>query len=194
MVGPTVLARRRRALRAEAVAEQLGEAVAAIAAGVRAGLSLPQAIGFAADEGEPPLSHSLRDVLERTDMGLRLEESLDALARWHGGRDGRLVVSVLQLHHRTGGDLPRVLDQVRRTLADRRAAAREVRSLTAQARLSGAIVGLLPVGFFLFLSATSPEQMAAAYRSPWGLTAIAVGLVLETVAFVWIRALLRVDV
>jgi len=102
------------------------------------------------------------------------------------------VVGVLQLHHRTGGDLPRVLDQLSQTLRDRRAATAEVRSLTAQARLSGAILGLLPVGFFLFLSVTSRDDIAAAYHSSAGATAIVAGLVLDAVAFVWIRRLLRV--
>jgi tight adherence protein B len=86
-----------------------------------------------------------------------------------------------------------VLDGVGATLRDRRAAAHEVRALTAQARLSGAILGLLPIGFFLFLSVTSRDDIAAAFRSPTGVVAIATGLSMQALAFVWIRALLRVD-
>lgn len=190
---PAAVDRRRRERHAELLDEQLGEAVTTIAAGLRSGLSLPQAIRFAADEGHAPLAGSLRAIGERSALGLPLEDSLDVWAKSHGGPDSRLVTSVFQLHHRTGGDLPRVLDQVARTLTDRRATVREVRSLTAQARLSGAILGLLPIGFFLFLSATSPDEMAAAYRSPAGLLAIGAGLLLQGVAFVWIRKLLRVD-
>jgi Flp pilus assembly protein TadB len=86
------------------------------------------------------------------------------------------------------------LDQIVVTLRDRRAAATEVRSLTAQARLSGAILGFLPVGFFLFLSATSKKDIAAAYHSPVGVTAIATGFALQAGAYLWIRRLLRVEV
>jgi Flp pilus assembly protein TadB len=65
--------------------------------------------------------------------------------------------------------------------------------LTAQARLSGAILGLLPIGFFLFLSATSRGDVAAAYRSSTGATAIVLGLAMQAAAFAWIRRLLRVE-
>lgn len=192
LVGPAMVARRRTARREEQIEAQLAEAVSGIAAGLRAGLSLSQAVRFAADEGQVPLAEVLREVIDRTSLGVPLGESLERWAHSDPGPDVRLVVGVLRLHHRTGGDLPAVLDQLARTLRERRAAGRELRSLTAQARLSGAILGLLPVGFFLFLSATSRQDIAAAYRSPTGATAITVGLALQAGAFLWIRRLLRV--
>lgn len=192
VVGPLALEGRRRRRRQERLEAQLGEAVATMAAGLRAGLSLSLAMAFAAREGEPPLSEALREVLDREALGMPLDASLEAWGGSAGSADVRLVVSVLQLHHRTGGDLPVVLDQVARTLRQRQAAMGEVRSLTAQARLSGAILGFLPVGFFLFLSAVSREDLAAAYRSPGGLAAILAGLALQGIAFLWIRSLLRV--
>ncbi len=189
---PAAIRRRRAARREERMESQLAEAVATIAAGLRAGLSLAQAIRFAADEGEPPLAPSLREVVDRATLGIPLAESLDRWASEESVPDVRFVVGVLRLHHRTGGDLPAVLDQLARTLRERRAAGREIRSLTAQARLSGAIIGFLPLGFFLFLSATSRQDIAAAYHSPTGSMAIAVGLGLQAGAFLWIRRLLRV--
>ena len=188
-----VWTRRRRESRDEQRTEdQLAEAVGSIAAGLRAGLSLSQAIRFAAVEGEPPLADTLRTIADRAALGTPLSESLDAWLVSSRSADLRLVGSVLQLHRRTGGDLPTVLDEVARTLRDRRSSAREIRGYTAQARLSGAILGLLPIGFFLFLSATSRQDIALAYRSTIGQTAIGVGLTLEVIAFVWIRRLLRV--
>ena len=68
----------------------------------------------------------------------------------------------------------------------------EVRALTAQARLSGAILGLLPIGFFLFLWTTSRRDIVGAFHEPAGIAAMVVGLALEGIAFVWIRRLLEV--
>jgi tight adherence protein B len=82
---------------------------------------------------------------------------------------------------------------VGRTLASRREAARELRSLTAQARLSAAILGLLPLGFFLFMSVVARRDIESAYRTTAGASAIAVGVALQGAAFVWIRRLLRVE-
>jgi len=169
----------------------LGDVVAAVAAALRAGLSLPQALSYAAEEAEGPI----RPRLEETVGRVRYGEPLDvALSRWAagGGEDDRLVCAALLMHRRTGGDLPTVLDRIAATLRERAAARAELRSLTAQARLSGAVLGLLPVGFFLFLALTSPGDVAAALRSPGGRAAIAAGLALQAVAFAWIRRILRV--
>lgn len=191
---PRVRRSRREVRRAVLAEAQLADAVAAISAGLRAGLSLAQAIAYAADEIGPPVGEELRALADRSDLGIPLGGSLERWARSRPGPDGRLVAGVLRLHQRMGGDSPAVLDQMVRTLRERRAAATEVRSLTAQARLSGAILGFLPVGFFLFLSATSRQDIAAAYHSPVGVGAIAAGSALQAAAYLWIRRLLRVEV
>ena len=183
--------RRRRARRSdEAFETQLATSVSGIAAALRAGLSLSQAIQYSARESAAPLQAALEEIVDKEALGVPLD---DSLAQWSAARrspDARLVASVLRL--RVGAGLPTVLDQVARTLRERETSRREVRSLTAQARLSGAILGSLPIGFFLFLSAMSRHDMSLAYRSPIGLTAIVAGLGLEAGAYLWIRKLLRV--
>ena len=192
IAAPLVLARRRDAANRTTSNEQLTDAVAAIAAALRAGLSLAQSIAFAATECEAPLGPALGAISDRSAVGMPLGASIDAWARGDGGRDPRLVAAVLALHRRSGGDLPVVLDRLAETLRERRSAARELRSLTAQARMSGAILGLLPLVFFCFLAITSPSDLWAALESPAGTTAIVVGLAMQAAAFVWIRRLLRV--
>jgi tight adherence protein B len=104
-----------------------------------------------------------------------------------------LIVGVLDLHRRSGGDLPTVLDSLAGTLRERRAAFRDVRALTAQARLSGVILGMLPIGFFGFLLLTSRREMLQAIGTPFGGAALGIGLGLELLAFLWIRYLLEVQ-
>ena len=186
---------RRRATTRDAAAlvDQLPDAVSNMSAGMRAGLSLSRSIGFAADEATSPLAPVLRELVDRERLGIPLAASLEGWTEPDRPRDLRLVGGILQLHRRTGGDLPRVLDQLAATLRQRADAARELRGYTAQARLSGTILGGLPIGFFLFLSLTSRDDIAAAYQTPIGAGAIVLGLLLEGAAFVWIRSLLRVD-
>jgi tight adherence protein B len=193
VAAPRIWERRRARARAALLEDQLAEAVSSLAAGMRAGLSLTRAIAFAADEAEQPLAVALGSVADRTDLGTPLDVALTEWARATGSSDARLLAGVLDLHRRTGGELPSVLDGVASTLRERRAAAREVRALTAQARLSGAILGLLPIGFFLFLSVTSRDDIAAAFHSSAGIAAIALGFSMQGCAFLWIRSLLRVD-
>jgi tight adherence protein B len=172
--------------------EQLADVVGAVAAAMRSGLSMPQALGYAADESPEPIDGSLRRLVERVDIGVPIDTAVSDWAHGVGTDDARLLAGVLRLHRRTGGDLPAVLDQVGATLRDRRAAAQEVTALTAQARLSGAILGFLPIGFFGFLWLTSRSDIQVAFHTPAGLAAIAVGLALEGIASLWIRHLLAV--
>jgi tight adherence protein B len=190
---PIMMARRRSTRRAARIQEQLIDAVTAIASALRAGRSLVQSLEVAAGEVGDPLGGLLSDVVDRAALGVPVDEVLDDLATQVGGPDARLVTGVLRLHRRTGGALAASLDDLVRTLRARRDGARELGSLTAQARLSAAILGLLPFGFFLFLSVVARRDVEAAYRSAAGASAIGIGLALQGAAFVWIRSLLRVE-
>jgi tight adherence protein B len=171
---------------------QLADAVASIAAAVRAGLSMARALAYAAGETPPPLDVSLRALVREIDLGVPVEEAVNGWAAGLDTGDARLLAGVLRLHRRSGGDLPAVLDQVGGALQDRRDAATEVRSLTAQARLSGAILGLLPVAFFVFLWLTSRADIEGALHTTAGVAAVVLGLFMDALAFLWIRSLLEV--
>jgi tight adherence protein B len=190
---PVAMDRKRNAGRRAAIDGQLLDAVTAVASALRSGRSLGQALTTAADEADDPLSTILAGTAHAASLGVPMDEALDRFADAVGGSDVRLVSGVLKVHRRTGGALAASLDDVARTLADRREAARELRSLTAQARLSAAILGLLPLGFFLFLSVVARRDIESAYRTTAGASAIGIGLALQGAAFVWIRRLLRVD-
>jgi tight adherence protein B len=190
---PFFMDRRRAARRSHLIEEQLIDAVGAIASALRSGRSLVQSLKVAADEVDAPLGALLSEGADRSSLGVPFEEVLDGLAERIGTPDGRLFTGVLRMHRRTGGALAASLDDVIRTLRARRDGARELRSLTAQARLSAAILGLLPLGFFLFLSVVARRDVQIAYRTTTGASAIGIGLALQGLAFVWIRRLLRVE-
>jgi tight adherence protein B len=172
--------------------EQLADAVAALTAAVRSGMSVPQAIAYAAKESEPPAADDLTRLVADLEVGVPLADAVDAWADRSDSPDAQLVAGALDLHRRSGGDLPVVLDQVTATIRERVAVGREVRALTAQARLSGWILGVLPIGFFCFLWLTSRRDIQGALATPAGLGSVLLGLTLEAGAFVWIRSLLDV--
>jgi tight adherence protein B len=193
LTAPAMVTRRRKRRREIATQERLAEAVSLIASAMRSGRSLLQAIELAATDLDPLLGSTFRRLADRTGLGDPMDESIDAWARDVGGPDARLVAGVLKLHRRTGGSLAASLENLADTLRDRRASARELGSLTAQARLSATILGLLPIGFFLFLSVIARRDLEAAYETPTGVVAIAFGFALQGAAYVWIRHLLRVE-
>lgn len=192
-VGARRLDERRKAGAARGVRDlQVADTAAGVASAMRAGMSLTQALASARDEAEPPLRDELDALVDALDVGVDVDTALAVWVGRVGTDDARLLGAALTLHRRTGGDLPRVLDQVVATIRERVAIAREVRGLTAQARLSGLILGLLPVAFFAFLWVTSRADMQAALSTQAGVLAVGIGVCMEAGAFLWIRKLLEV--
>jgi tight adherence protein B len=186
----SILSRRSAAehVRAE---EHLQEAILALAAATRAGLSIRRAVEEAARDAGSPLDSELAGVIDRLEVGDSLEAALSRLGSRLELPDVGLVVTVLSLHRRTGGDLPMMLEQVAEVVGDRVRARREVRAITAQGRASGAILAVLPVAFVALLSGTGGEALGAFYRMPLGAGLLLAGLACEALGFWWIRRIVR---
>jgi tight adherence protein B len=190
LVLTSILSRRSTVEQARAE-EHLQEAILALAAGTRAGLSIRRAVEEAARDAGPPLDAELTSVIDRLEVGDSLEASLTRLASRLELRDMELVVTVLSLHRRTGGDLPTMLEQVAEVVGDRVRSRREVRAITAQGRASGVILAVLPVAFVALLSGTGGAALGAFYRTPQGAGLLLAGLACEALGFWWIRRIVH---
>jgi tight adherence protein B len=188
--------KRRRAghARTERLERQLADVVETAALAVRSGLSLPHAVEFAAGEADEPMATLLRRLIDEQRLGVPFEDALHHFAEALQSDDARLFVLVVSIHVRSGGNLAGALEEVSGAIHHRFAVRRELRALSAQSRISGAILGALPIVFFLVLSATSRNDLGPVYRSPAGIAMISTGLAMEGLAYLWIRRLMRVEV
>lgn len=193
LMSPRLLRHRRGLRLAEALERQLAELVESCALAVRGGSSVAQALEAASREAEAPMAELLRRLAAEQRLGLTFDGALASLVSAIGTEDVRLFALVMGIHHRSGGNVAGALEEVGSTIRHRIRVRRELRALTAQGRISGAVLGTLPVGFFLVLAATSHHDLAPVYRTPAGIAMIVSGLVLEAVAFLWIRRLLKVE-
>ena len=185
------LQRRREGRDREAMEGQLRDAVGAMAAGLRAGLSTRLAVAEAARDAEPPMDRALDRVLHRLDLGESLDVALEHLLDALHLPDATLLVNVLRIHRRTGGDLPALLDRVADVIAGRAAERRQLRVMTAQAKASGAVLAALPVAFVALLSGAGGDGLGAFYRSPLGVSLLLSGVVLDAAGFAWMRRIVR---
>ncbi|MGH2676251.1 MAG: type II secretion system F family protein [Actinomycetota bacterium] len=181
----------RRRLAASTAAEgQLRETVLALAAGVRAGLSVRLALEEAARGAEPPLAPALHEALRDMAAGRSIDAALERLAGDLDLPDARLLVTALAVHRRTGGHLPVLLDELADVIGQRLEARRRTRALTAQGRASGVVLAALPVAFVALLSGTGGDGLGAFYRSRLGAGLLLSGLLLEILGFAWIRRII----
>jgi tight adherence protein B len=191
---PVLVERRRRRWKMEALERQLAEVVETVALAVRSGLSIAQSLEFAASEIGLPMRELLDGLIGRRGVGVTMEEALDWFGRSIGTDDAAMLVLILSIHYRSGGNVAGALEEVAATIHHRVTVRRELRALTAQGRVSGTILGALPIGFFLVLASTSQRELAPVYRSGAGIAMLATGLMMEGLAYLWIRRLLRVHV
>jgi tight adherence protein B len=191
---PSIIRRRRELRRAESLERQLAEVVETAAMAVRSGLSVMQALEFSAGEVGHPMDEVLQRLLDERRLGVPLDQCLRRFAETLDTDDARMFVLILSIHQRSGGNVAGALEEVSNAVHHRVAVRRELRALTAQGRVSGGILGALPIAFFLVLAASSQRDLAPVYRSPAGIAMLAFGLGLEGVAYLWIRRLLRVRV
>lgn len=190
-IGPEVRIRRRIAQRSLRVTEQLPEVLAGLAAPIRAGATLPQALAACAEEADLPL----RRVLERTcrdlDAGVSQDQALELFAERCGVPEAHLAARALRVGRRAGSELARVIDEVADTMRERERLASELRASTAQARMSAIVVASLPVVFLALMSTGARDQASLLFGEPIGWLLLGVGGGLEGAGILWIRKLTR---
>lgn len=183
----------RSARRLARLRAQLPEGLATLSTSVRAGLSLPQALAQGAEVLAAPLGEELRQVVQDTALGGTLEEALGNLYRRAPLPEIRLLIAALQLARSSGGSLAPLLDQLTETMRERERLRGQVKTLTAQGRLSGWVVGLMPLALLLVVSFVDPEFLAPLVRTATGLTLLGAALGLELIGAFAIRAVVRVE-
>lgn len=189
---PVARERRTKRKQRERLDEQFAEYVEATAMAVRGGLSIRHAMAFAAEETEEPLAPLLHRVLKDQRLGSSFDRALDRLAEELPTNETRLLVLVLRLHSRSGGNLADSLDEVASSIRQRMTSRRDLHVLSAQGRMSGFILALLPLTFFVVLAASSRSDISPVLRSPAGVALVSSGLTLQGLGYVWIKRLLRV--
>jgi tight adherence protein B len=178
---------RRRQSRAAAAELQLRDFAGALAAAVRAGLSIRLGLAEAVRDLGDPLGPVVAAVLRDLESGRPIDDALGRVASDLDLPDARLLVTALAVHRRTGGQLPDLLDELAEVVGQRVQARRAARALMAQGRASGAVLAVLPIAFVALLSGTGGHGLGAFYRTPVGAGLLVVGVLLDAAGFAWIR-------
>lgn len=191
---PTMWLRSRQRKRQRLFGEQLPEMLATVIGSLRGGFSMPQALDNVAKEAPAPMSTEMRRVMQEVQLGLSVGDALANLAKRMDSQDLDLLVSVLRIHARIGGNLTAVLENISTTIRERSRLQREIRVITSQQRYASYVLGLLPVVLALILMVINPEYMMKLFQ-PGVLLCIPVGAVVLNVAgFVVIQKIVDIKV
>lgn len=173
---------------------QLGDCLMMVANAMRAGFSFLQAMELISKEMEPPMSTEFQHVMRDISLGATVERALDDMDKRVSSPDFSLVVTAVLIQQQVGGDLARILDTISETIQDRIRMRREVKTLTAQGRMSGWVLAALPIATGLLLSSISPGYIDPLLTDRLGHMAIAAAIVLEIIGFFVIQRIVNIDV
>ena len=184
---PPVFLKIKKNSRLKKFGTQLGDALMLIANGLRAGFSFEQVLETAAKDMADPISSEFLRVSRELKMGMTMEESLTTLTERMQNADMRLLTSAVLIQRQVGGNLAEILDTISVTIQDRIKIKNHVSSLTAQGKISGLIVGLVPVFLYIAISAANPEYMEVFHETTYGHILLAAAVAMEAAGFLIIR-------
>ena len=165
---PFVVLGRMRRKRAALFAEQLPDALDLMRSALQAGHGLVGCFSLIADEFPDPIASEFREVAEEVRLGLPMRDALHNLTERIDNPDTPLLAVGLLVAQEVGGNLAEVLDNIGSTIRERFKLLRDVRVLTAQGRLSGMVLTVLPFILATAMTLLSPEYMAPVFREPLG--------------------------
>ncbi len=180
--------------RAAAFTRQLPEALSIVSGGLRSGFSFPQAMAVVQREMSPPISEEFGRVILENRMGKQLEEVLHNLGERIDSGDLDLVITALLIQQQVGGNLAEILDNIAHTIRERVRIQGEIKTLTAQGKLSAIIIVLLPFAVAAFLAIMNPAYMLTLVQETLGLLMLGFAVIMQVVGILIIRKIITIDV
>jgi tight adherence protein B len=179
--------------RLRAFEEMFPDAINLMSRALRAGHALTTTLSMVADEMADPVKSEFRALHEQHTYGLPFTQVMRTFAKRVPLMDVRFFAIAVLTQRETGGNLAEVLDNLAGVMRDRFRVRRQLRVLTAQGRLSGWILGALPVVLGVALFALNPGQMQSFIGDPAGFRLLMTAIGLEIVGVIAIRQILRTE-
>lgn len=176
------------------IQEQLPDALQMLAGSMRAGVGFAPALEVLVKDGQAPLAQELALVLREQHMGVRTEEALEHFSERVPIVDAKLFVSAVNISREIGGNLAESLSTLAETLRRRLIMENKVKALTAQGRLQGIVMAMLPVFLIGYLTVVYADTMQPMFNSWHGWVVITICVVMEYLGYRLCRKIMTIDV
>jgi tight adherence protein B len=184
----------RTSKRQQKFTEQLPDTLVLMAGSLSAGYSMPQAVDSVVREGQEPIAGEMNKALLEARLGVPIEEALENIALRTQSKDFAWIVMAIAIQRQVGGNLSEILRIVAETLRERAYIRRQIRSLSAEGRLSAIIIAAMPLFMLLYMVLVRPEYITTLFTDPWGIAMIVAALILQLVGWLWMRRLVNFEV
>lgn len=184
----------RRRQRLDRIDDQLVDALRLMSNGLKAGLSLQQALELAVRETKPPIADELARVVKEIHLGRLMDDALRRFAERVPLEDNRIVVDSILTLRETGGNLSETFDVMASTIVERKKVSGKIKSMTAQGMTQGFIMCLMPPGMLLLFSFIDPTYTAPLFNTMLGWVVLAIITALDLMGLWLMFKLVQIDV
>ncbi len=191
---PALLVFRKRTERLHGIERQLPEAADLISRSLKAGHALTATLQMLADELPEPIASEFRQVSDEVSFGSPLNDALQRLAERVPLTDLRYMVVAILIQREAGGNLSEVMTNVSLLIRQRLKLLGDVRTMSAEGRLSAVILCLLPLAVSAVFTALSPDYLVSFWNDPAGPTMLGIALCMMFFGVLWMRVIVRIRV
>ena len=174
--------------------EQLPEALATMSNALRAGFSISQAFDSVVEQKIEPMSAEFEILQKQLRVGMPFEDALTSMSDRVGSDDLTLVTTAILVSRKSGGNVTEIFDKISATIRERARIERKIRSLTAQGRMQGVIVSLMPVFLGIAITMLKPKMMGEFFCSAVGAVSILAMVLLIAAGWLMIRRIIKIEV
>ncbi|MFH1515519.1 MAG: type II secretion system F family protein [bacterium] len=191
---PRTYVKLRQVRRIRNIDNQLVDALILISNSLKSGYSFLQGLELVAEEAPRPICVEFSRVMRETNLGMDVEASLDAMTERVPSEDLDLVITAVKIQRQIGGNLSEILDRIIHTIRERIRIKGEINTLTAQGKLQGIILTLLPLGIAIGIYGMAPDFMAPLFTTLLGKMMIGVAFILQFIGGFFIKKIVEIKV
>lgn len=190
---PPILVNKARKKRAELFSKQLSEGLVIMKNSIKGGFTFLQSMESVSNDMQPPISSEFSKVLREMHYGVSQEDALKNMVSRTNSEDLELLVSAVVTSSQVGSNLTEILDTISQTIRERIKIKQEINTLTAQGRISGIVIGALPIAIVLAIMVLSPDYFKGFFDSSLGKVLVIISIVMETVGFIIINKIINIE-
>lgn len=184
----------KRSRRMKAFTSQFPDALEMFARSLRAGHSFTGAIQLVAQEMPHPMGLEFRQVFDEQNLGVPLREALTGMTRRVDCLDARFFVTAILIQRETGGNLAEIIDKIAHVIRERFRIQGQLKIFTAQARMTGTILSLLPVALALAIGFLNPDYLKPLWFERAGRILIGIAICMQITGALVIRKIVRIKI
>jgi tight adherence protein B len=191
---PAAVLRFKASRRTAAFEKQLPQVLTLVATSLRSGFGLPQALEAVTRDAAEPAGKELSRALAQVQIGSDLSDALDEVSTRMGTESLHMAVMAIRIQRQVGGNLAETLDTTAHTLREREALRGQVAALSAEGRLSAAILIALPICLFLYMTLVNYDYIKLLWTTGVGVVMLVGTCVLMGVGIIWMRKTVQIEV